>query len=192
MDAYAHSPSPVKGRIAAAALVAWIGLLLVGAPQMFKAIDRAGTSSGASEAVVFTSEEGRFRAEFPSEPKRSTVAGKTDEVVFTSTLEDDNVVSAQYLELGGEPKDAEVLLRTIRDDVVAKKGTVRSSETLTAYGHPAMDFAVGSGRDELLGRAVVVSDGEASRLYLIQAATVEEPAVERAYERLIETFTLTG
>lgn len=196
--------TPVRTSVLLAALAAWAVLLAVGIPLWLRSdgssaavIGRTtppGRASGQARApVVFTSEEGRFTAEFPAEPERTetTNAKGLRSVQLASATERDGVARVTFADIDVAPGEAEAFLTGAADRAVGDRGGRLVSKRLTVMqGNPAVDFVVAEKEgSETVGRIVLAGTGQARAYALISE---RRSVTETAYDRLLETFTLTG
>ena len=148
---------------------------------------------------TFTSEEGKFSAEFPGTPKRDARTETAGDIqlnlVHFSVDNGDEAVSVSFIDYpeAVSAQDPKVLLDSIAEGAAsAADGTVqgaasklKSKTPTTVEGHQAIDFAVDIQERELVARAVLVG----TRMYLMQV--VSEPDVNSSsYDRLTESFEL--
>lgn len=148
---------------------------------------------------TFTSEEGKFSAEFPGTPKRDARTETAGDIqlnlVHFSVDNGDEAVSVSFIDYPEtvSAQDPKVLLDSIAEGAAsAANGTVDGadstleSKTPTTVGeHQAIDFQVDIADRELVARAILVG----TRMYLLQV--VSEPGVDStSYERLTESFEL--
>ena len=186
------------------ALAAWAVLLAVGIPLWLRsdrsaaaAIGRTPPAAQASAQtqgpVLFTSEEGRFTAEFPAEPKRTETTSENGltSVQLASATDDDGVARVTYADIAVAPGEEQAFLTSAADRAVGDRGARLVSKRLTVmHGSPAIDFAVAEkSGSETVGRIVLVGTGQARAYGLISE---RKSVTETAYDRLLETFTLTG
>jgi hypothetical protein len=143
--------------------------------------------------VLFTSEEGRFTAEFPAEPKRTETAGANGltSVQLASATDDEGVARVTFADIEVAPGGEQGFLTAAADRAVGDRGARLVSKRLTAmYGNPAIDFVVAEKEgSETVGRILLVGTGQARAYGLISE---RNSVTETAYDRLLETFTLTG
>lgn len=152
------------------------------------------------EYETFTSEEGKFSAEFPGTPQREARTENAGDIelnlVHFSVDNGDEAVSVSFIDYpeAVSAQDPKVLLDSIAEGAAgAADGTVEGAESslvskapTTVQGHQAIDFEVDIQERELVARAVLVG----TRMYLLQV--VSEPDVDSSsYERLTSTFELT-
>jgi hypothetical protein len=202
---HAYAPRPVRARIVLVALAAWAALLAIGIPLWLKTdrsaaelpVKAAASGVDAYAPVRFTSDEGRFSAEFPSKPVRSEVTshvadGDIRQVNFSSAS-DRGVVAIKYRDFIGTLQDADTgRILDAAPATVMKGGTVESTTPTTAYGSPGVDFVVkGADGERLLGR-IVLAGTENPRLFTLVAGPMDIEGAKAAYDRLLETFTLEG
>jgi hypothetical protein len=180
-----------------------VALLIVGIPLWLKT-DRSAAglpaqpsagAAGASAPVRFVSDEGRFIAEFPSEPVRSEVTSHAADgdvrTVFFSSVTDHGAVVVKYRDFVGTLKDADTsrILGAATGNAV-KDGTVESTTPVTAYGSPGVDFVVRqTDGSTVLGRVVLVGVNN-PRMFTLVAGPVQLEEAKAAYDHLLETFTL--
>lgn len=148
---------------------------------------------------TFTSDEGKFSADFPGTPKRDARTETAGDIqlnlVHFSVDNGDEAVSVSFIDYpeSVSTQDPKVLLDSIAEGAAtAADGTVEGAEstleskTPTTVGdHQAIDFQVDIDERELVARAILVG----TRMYLLQV--VSEPGVDStSYERLTESFEL--
>lgn len=146
-------------------------------------------NSAAKEA--FVSEEGRFLAEFPVKPKRTSTSAKSGDQTLTLivyTAEADNeVVSVAYIDYPPEtvakgPK--EVLQASAQGAASALGGKLASNTPLTVLGGDALDFRVEAPEGNATARAFMIGN----RMYLLQVFRRDSTKRPAAFERLVSTF----
>jgi len=153
----------------------------------------------APQYETFTSEEGRFRADFPGVPTREArteVAGEINlNLVHYSVDNGDEAVSVSFIDYpeAVAAQDPRALLDGIAEGAAnAANGSAQGTESelksktpTTFDGHQAIDFEVEIQNRILNARAVLVGP----RMYLMQV--VSEPDVDsESYQRLTSSFTL--
>lgn len=151
------------------------------------------------EFKTFTSEEGKFSAEFPGTPTREArteAAGDIElNLVHYSVDNGDEAVSVSFIDYPEtvSAQDPQVLLDSIAEGAAsAADGTVEGAESslvsktpTMVEGHQAIDFEVDIQERELAARAVLVG----TRMYLLQV--VSEPDLDStSYQKLTSSFKL--
>lgn len=148
----------------------------------------------------FTSDEGKFKADFPGEPKREARTENAGDIrlnlVHFSVDNGNEAVSVSFIDYppAVAQQDPQALLNGIADgaanaadgNIEGASSELTSKEPTTFEGHQAIDFEVDIDDRKLSARAILVG----TRMYLMQV--VREPDVEEtSYERLVESFELT-
>lgn len=148
---------------------------------------------------TFTSEEGRFSAEFPGTPKRESRTEMAGDIrlnlVHFSVDNGNEAVSVSFIDYpeAVSTQEPNVLLDSIAEGAAgAADGTIEGAESslvsktpTTVEGHQAIDFEVDIQERDLVARAVLVG----TRMYLLQV--VSEPDVDgTSYEKLTSSFEL--
>ncbi|HEX2053726.1 MAG TPA: hypothetical protein VHJ78_08395 [Actinomycetota bacterium] len=175
-------------------------LALLAALAVFLGACGGEEEPAAAQYRSFTSEEGKFKADFPGTPKREARTETAGDIrlnlVHFSVDNGDEAVSVSFIDYPPSvaTQDPKALLNGIADGAAtAADGNVQGasselvSKTPTSFeGHEAIDFEVDIDERKLNARAVLVG----TRMYLMQV--VSEPNVDSAsYERLTESFELT-
>lgn len=147
----------------------------------------------------FTSDEGKFSADFPGTPKREARTESAGDIelnlVHYSVDNGNEAVSVSFIDYpeAVAAQDPKALLNGIADGAAnAADGNVEGAESelksktpTTFDGHEAIDFEVDIDERRLAARAVLVG----TRMYLMQV--VSEPDVKStSYKRLTESFKL--
>jgi hypothetical protein len=189
-------PLPVKARVALVGLVAWAVLLVAFGPQLLRPAGAGGPGGAAAVeqgGVTFVAEDGRFRATFPSRPSRTQEPQEDPTNVIYETVVGKGSVGVLFSDFGADSLSAgrEAFLRAYVDAWVDGKGTLVSSSGAAMEGNPALDFRYQAKDGRVFGRALVVGT-EHPRVYLFLTTSDPSPELKAAYDRLIETFTLTG
>ena len=148
---------------------------------------------------TFTSEEGKFSAQFPGTPKREARTETAGDIklnlVHFSVDNGDEAVSVSFIDYPPTvaTQDPKALLNGIADGAAnAADGNIKGArselkaKTPTKFdGHEAIDFQVDIDNRKLAARAVLVG----TRMYLMQV--VSEPNVRStSYEKLTSSFKL--
>lgn len=148
---------------------------------------------------TFTSDEGKFSADFPGTPKRDARTETAGDIklnlVHYSVDNGDEAVSISFIDYPDavSAQDPKVLLDSIAEGAAkAADGTVQGAESklksktpTTVDGHEAIDFQVDIEQRELVARALLVG----TRMYLLQV--VSEPGVKStSYDKLTSSFKL--
>ena len=168
-------------------LALWAALLALS----LAAVACGGGGSSTDEAVVFTSREGRFSAEFPSQPERTertqTVAGIPLKLIFFGTDDEERAVQVGYIDyppgiVTADPKTS--LNGGAEGAAAAVNGRLTKKTPTTFLGHDAIDYVVEVEGGMLTAKAFLVGD----RMYLLQEAG--ESRTHTGYDRLVSTFKL--
>lgn len=148
---------------------------------------------------TFTSDEGKFSAQFPGTPKRDArteSAGDIDlNLVHFSVDNGDEAISVSFIDYPDavSTQDPKLLLDSIAEGAASAadgtiqgaKSTLKSKTPTTVDGHEAIDFEVEIDERDLVARAILVG----ARMYLLQV--VSEPEVtSTSYDKLTSTFKL--
>lgn len=151
------------------------------------------------EYETFTSEEGRFSADFPGTPQRQARTETAGDLVLSLihfTVDSGReAVSVSYIDYPSvlAEQDPQALLDGIAEGAAtAATGEIEGVESelvsktpASFQGNPAIDFEVDIEDRRLEARALLVG----SRMYLLQV--VSEPEVTASsYDRLVESFSL--
>jgi hypothetical protein len=160
-----------------------------------------GCSSGGdtdtgtkSEAEAFTSTEGRFSAEFPSDPDeqtQNTAEGGIDLTVHFFTSEtDDYAVSVGYVDYPAEfaQADPKVVLSGVAEGAAGnvQGGEVTKNNPSTFLDLPAVDYEVKATGAELQAKAFL----KENRLYILQGVSEQLADADAEYDQLVESFKL--
>lgn len=145
----------------------------------------AGCQDPPAESETFTSDEGRFRADFPAEPeRRSQNVGAGDSrmelVAFTAADGDGQVYSVAYADY---PEDmatdpGELLDSAVDGAVSSTGGSVTSREPSAYQDHEAIDYVIDGAGSQVRARAVLAG----SRLYIVQVVRQEDPVEASRFE----------
>lgn len=148
-----------------------------------------------AEPTNFSSAEGRFSAEFPSEPTQQTEqlseAGLDLEFEIFTSESDNYAVSVGYVDYpeGFASVDPNVVLSGVAEGAAGNIGAeVTRNNPTTFKGLPAVDYEVTSDDVSLQAKAFL----QGNRLYLLQAVSAELGDAAAEYARLVETFELVG
>ncbi len=148
---------------------------------------------------TFTSDEGKFSAQFPGTPKREARTETAGDIklnlVHYSVDNGNEAVSVSFIDYPDAvaAQDPKALLNEVADgaasaadgNVKGANSELKSKTPTTFQGHEAIDFEVDIEKRKLAARAVLVG----TRMYLMQV--VSEPEVESTtYEKLTSSFKL--
>ena len=150
-------------------------------------------SEGATR--VFTSPDGKFRAEFPAEPKRDeqsqTAAGIALRIISYTSEKDDGAVTVGYVDF--PPQVTAGGARPVLDGVAEGAaghvdGRLVSERFTTFLGSEASDYVIDvkDGKGTATARAFLAGD----RLYILQAVEEGKRARSERFDRLVASFTL--
>ncbi len=154
----------------------------------------AACGSGADEAAwtTFSSPQGRFKAEFPSEPakqvQRVPAAGDPLELVVYASESDNEAVSVSYVDYAAEPAGEN--LKKVLDSAAegassAVSGLNLTKNPTTFLTRDAIDFTTEAAPNLLTGRAVMVG----SRMYVLQVVAPKSVKSD-SFDRLASSFEL--
>ena len=149
----------------------------------------------ANEAEPFTSTEGRFTAEFPTEPERQeqnqTVVGVPLRIITFTSEEGDGAVGVGYVDY--PPSVTAAGARPVLDGVpegaaANTQGTVVSERPTTFLGNEATDYVVRvrQGKGTATARAFLAGN----RLYILQAVEEGQRTRSERFDRLVASFKL--
>lgn len=158
-------------------------LLLLGA---------ACTQPAETKYELFTSDEGRFQAEFPSTPKREAVTvtaqGTTLSLIALTSGTPTEAVSVSFVDYPQGVNDdnrAAVLNGAASGSASTLTGTLASNKPTTFLGYSALDFVVNSDSGKATARTFLIGP----RLYLLQVVQTGEDEEESAsFRKLLGTF----
>jgi hypothetical protein len=147
-----------------------------------------------SDTETFTSTEGRFSAEFPSEPEEQTQdtseAGIDLTVHFFTSETDDYAVSVGYVDYPAEfsQVDPTLVLSGVAAGAAGnvEGGEVTRNDPSTFLDLPAIDYEVKATGAELQAKAFLKD----TRLYILQAVSEKLPDADAEYDRMVESFKL--
>jgi hypothetical protein len=147
-----------------------------------------------TEPTTFESDEGRFSAEFPGEPREevetTTAEGINLEIHFITSESDDYAVSVGYVDYPEEFKslDPAQILTGVAGGAAGNiaGGRVTKNEPGTFQGVPSVDYEVTADEANLQAKAFLIEN----RLYLLQAVSEDMADADAEYDRLVETFKL--
>ena len=143
---------------------------------------------------LFTTDEGRFQAEFPTEPRREAVSVTAQGTDITLTLisfssertptEAVSVSFVDYLKPIDEANRKGVLDGAATGAASTLSGTLASKVPTSYLGYEALDFVVNSASGRATARAFLVQN----RMYLLQVVQTEGQTDSESYDRLLATF----
>lgn len=147
-----------------------------------------------TEPTTFESDEGRFSAEFPGEPREevetTTAEGINLEIHFITSESDDYAVSVGYVDYPEEFKtlDPAQILTGVAGGAAGNiaGGRVTKNEPGTFQGVPSVDYEVTADEANLQAKAFLIEN----RLYLLQAVSEDTADADAEYDRLVESFRL--
>jgi len=147
-------------------------------------------SSPQTTYRLFTTDEGRFQAEFPSSPKRQAVSvtaqGTTLNLIAFTSETPTEAVSVSFVdyptEIAEENRGA-VLNGAAAGAASTLSGTLESNQPTTFLGYEALDFVVDSDSGKATARAFLVGN----RMYLFQVVQTDAGEDSADYERLLST-----
>lgn len=145
----------------------------------------AGCQDPPPESETFTSDEGRFRVDFPAEPERRSQnvgAGESrmELVAFTAADGDGQVFSVAYADypqdMATDPK--ELLDSAVDGAASSTGGSVTSREQSTYQDNEAIEYLIDGADSQIRARAVLAG----SRLYILQVVRQEDPVQASRFE----------
>ncbi|MEX2553250.1 MAG: hypothetical protein WD627_09685 [Actinomycetota bacterium] len=158
-----------------------IGMILLGA-----ACGRPSTTYR-----LFTSEEGGFQAEFPSEPKREAVSvtgqGTTLNLIAFTSETPIEAVSVSFVDYPQQIDDSNrqaVINGAATGAASTLRGTLQSSRPTSFLGYDALDFVIDSDDGKATASVFLVGN----RMYLLQVVQTQPEEDSESFERLLSTF----
>ncbi len=199
MHPLSPTPHPGPARLSALALCVLIAAGLAGCGGGGDQDPDAAGGASTGEAVPttetwvdFSSDEGRFAVQMPTQPERSQQELSVGDIsltliLFTTMVKDSKAYNVGYVDYPPEITEAdpaEVLSGVVQGAAQQVSGTVTSNTPTTANGSPAVDYVVAVQGGQVQARAILV----ANRLYVVQEAT-EKPDPD-GFGRLVASFEL--
>lgn len=159
-------------------------------PMVLIVLLGVGCNSPQPTYKLFTTDEGRFQAEFPSTPKRQAVSVTSQGtalslIAFTSETPTE-AVSVSFVdyptEIAEENRRA-VLNGAATGAASTLGGRLESNQPTSYLGYEALDFVINSADGIATTRALLVGN----RMYLFQVVQTQAGEDSESYERLLST-----